>query len=136
MAFNILRTTPIDSHLASPAQLMNQRKMKSNLPTKVQNLAPNREATQEALERHQTSQKEYFDCRAGTDLRPLQPGQQVWVLDEAGWSHTWEPAIVSTTCSEPRSYEVVTETENIMKQNRRHIWPVQQTQPRHPEAAM
>uniref|UniRef100_A0A8C4QBG3 Uncharacterized protein n=1 Tax=Eptatretus burgeri TaxID=7764 RepID=A0A8C4QBG3_EPTBU len=75
MALLILRMIPIDSHLASPAELLNQRKMKSNQPIKVPNVAPNRDATREALKRRQASQKEYLDCQAGPDLRPLQPGQ-------------------------------------------------------------
>ena len=69
--------------------------MKSNLPTKVPNLTPYRVTAREALEYRQVSQKEYFYCRTAPDLRTLQPGQRVWILEEAGRSHTLEPAIVS-----------------------------------------
>jgi len=73
MALLILRTMPIDSYLGSPAELLNQRK--SNLPTKVLNLAPNCDTTLEALEHRKVSQKKYFDCQADPDLGFLQPGQ-------------------------------------------------------------
>ena len=50
-----LRSTAIDSHLPSPAELLYQRKLKSNLPVRIGNQMPTRDhITQRLTERQET----------------------------------------------------------------------------------
>jgi hypothetical protein len=46
-----LRTTPIDNHLPSPAELLYNRKIKANLPVKITNTLPNKDNITERLQK-------------------------------------------------------------------------------------
>lgn len=119
MALLILRSTPLDCHLASPAELLNARKFKSNLPVKINNTSPNRDDIADRLSERQDLQKSYHDQTACKELPPLVPGQSVRIRDEV--SKQWEPAIVSSKLDTPRSYQVQTSTGSLLRRNRRSL---------------
>jgi transposase InsO family protein len=119
MALLILRSTPVDCHLPSPSELLNSRKIRANLPTKIHNNVPDKDAIAQRLQERQTTQKLYHDGKAGESLAPLIPGQFVRVQDET--TRKWRPAIVTQKHSTPRSYEVQMPSGSTLRRNRRHI---------------
>ena len=52
-------------------------------------------------------------------LAPLIPGQDVRVRDTQ--TDTWQPAKVISTDVQPRSYNILTPTGNVLRRNRRHL---------------
>ena len=119
MALLVLRCTPVDSHLPSPAELLNARRFKANLPIRVRNDARDRVDVQNRLIARQLTQKKYFDQKAGNDLPELRVGQPVIIRHES--KGLWQPANVSKVRSEPRSYEVETLDGKTLRRNRVHI---------------
>ena len=77
MALLSLRTTPIDSHLPSPAEILHGRKIRGNLPMKTR---PRREHVEvlPRLTERQDTQKAFYD-RHATELPTLNPGQVIRV---------------------------------------------------------
>ena len=71
-----LRSTPIDSQLPSPTELLYRRKLKSNLPIRIDNQMPNRDQISQRLIERQQSMKYYHD-RNAHDLSPLATGKHV-----------------------------------------------------------
>jgi hypothetical protein len=104
MALLRLRSTHVDSHLPSPSDLLNSRKIRVNLPTKIHNNAPDNDAIVQRLQERQTMQKLYHDGKAGESLALLIPGQFVHLQDET--TRKLRPAVVTQKHSTPRSYEV------------------------------
>ncbi|XP_014673078.1 PREDICTED: uncharacterized protein LOC106813460 [Priapulus caudatus] len=116
------RTTPIDNHLPSPAELMFNRKVVSNLPIKVtpsQWTTHDPDKVQERLKQRQDTQKHYHDRTGTKDLPPLCPGQFVTLQDHN--SGHWSPAKVIEKCLEPRSYMVETPNGGILRRNRKQL---------------
>ena len=95
MAMLCLRSTPIDSQLPSPAELLYQRKFKSNLPLRIWNQMPNRDQISQRL----TDRNEH-------DLSPLATGEHVRIQDQS--TKKCFPGIMSCKRPEPLSYEVQT----------------------------
>ena len=126
MSMLCLRSTPIDSQLPSPAELLYQRKLQANLPVRVDNRIPDRDKVAQRLTERQQSMKHYYD-RNAHDLSPLTTGQPVRIQDQA--SKKWLPGTVSCTRPEPRSYEVKTQSGSILRRNRRHLRPANTGQP-------
>ena len=114
-----LRSTPIDSHLPSPAEMLNARKYKSNLPVIIRNEHWLRDEIRLRLAERQEIQRLNHDKRATQPLAPLIPGQDVRVRDTQ--TDTWQPAKVISTDVQPRSYNVLTPTGNVLRRNRRHL---------------
>ena len=97
-----LRTTPINHNLPSPAELLNNCILRSNLNAKVSTLRfSNTDHIREELKHRQDMQKMYHD-RIAHDLPPLVPGQDVRILDSQ--TGKWKPATITSKCAEPRSY--------------------------------
>ena len=99
-----LRSTPIDSHVPSPAEMLNARKYKSNLPVIIRNEHGSRDEIRRRLAERQESQRLNHDKRAMQPLAPLIPGQDVRVRDTQ--TDTWQPAKVISTDVHLRSYNV------------------------------
>ena len=97
-----LRSTPADSHVPSPAQMLNARKYKSNLPVIIKNKHWLRDEIGRRLTDMQDIQRANHDRRATRPLAPLLPGQDIRVRDTQ--TYTWQPAKVVTTEVHPRSY--------------------------------
>jgi transposase InsO family protein len=122
MALLCIRTTPVDSVIPSPAELLNGRK----LPIKIRNNAHNKEEVRERLSERQESQKRYHDTPGVRDLVPLSVEQHVTVQNKD--TGTWSPAVVKEVCAEPRSYLVETPNGNKLRRNQSHLRDIQ---PRH-----
>ncbi|XP_063953999.1 uncharacterized protein K02A2.6-like [Lytechinus pictus] len=118
MALLCLRTTPIDSELPSPAELLCGRKFKSNLPLVIHNTSSRKEQHYQRLQQRQDQQKAYHD-RSAHNLQPLRPSQRVMVQDAR--THLWIPGQVEECCDEPRSYTVVTSNGRELRRNRQQI---------------
>ena len=103
-----LRSTPIDSHLPSPAEMLNARKYKSNLPVIIRNEHWSKDEIRRRLAERQEMLRLNHDKRAMQPLAPLIPGQDVRVRDTQ--TDTWQPAKVISTDVQPRSYNVLTPT--------------------------
>ena len=108
-----LRSTPID--LPSPAQKLDARKYKSNLPVIIRNEQWSRGDIRRRLAERQEIQHINHDKRATRPLAPLVAGQDIHVRDFQ--TNTWQPAKVITTDVHPRSYKV----SNVLKLNHRHL---------------
>nr|XP_054752822.1 uncharacterized protein K02A2.6-like [Lytechinus pictus] len=100
-ALQYLRATPIDHHLPSPAEILLGRKIQSDLPTRIRNHDPNRDAIKERLQARQDQQKTYYD-RNTRSLPPLHQGQQVRVQNQE--SGKWEKGTILNKRPEPKSY--------------------------------
>ena len=76
MSLLCLRSIPVDSQLLSPAELLYQCKLQSNLPIRVGNQIPDKDKINQQLTDRQQRMKCYHD-RSATDLGPLTAGQPV-----------------------------------------------------------
>ena len=110
IALLCLRTTPIETGLPSPAEMMFDRKIQSNLPTV--NIAEK----DKACRREQW--KRQYNERSHT-LKDLNRGQCVRVQDYT--TKKWEPDVINQKLSQPRSYMLTTNTGSQYRRNRRHI---------------
>ena len=77
MALLVLRATPIDSHLPSPAELLYGRRVISNLPVATWNASGKICEIRARLDQRQATAKERHDARGVTDLAELSRGQHV-----------------------------------------------------------
>ena len=118
MALLCIRTTPIDSKLPSPAEILYGRKIQGNLPVKICNTHPHRDEIHQRLKERQDAQKEYHDKHT-RDLPPLYKEQPVVIQDQT--SGLWTPAKVVEECPQPRSYIVQTPDGRSLRRNRRHV---------------
>ena len=118
MALLCLRTTPVDSKLQSPAELLCGRKFQSNLQVVIKHTSEHKDQTYQRLQDRQAQQKAYHD-RSAHDLKPLHPGQLVRVQDPN--TGLWTPAQIKQCCEEPRSYVIVTPNGRELRRNRRHL---------------
>ena len=124
MAMQILRSTPIDHHLPSPAEMLNSRKMRANLPVKIPNVHPEKSVISNRLFERQLQQKEYHDQRANTQLAPLASGQSVRIQH-----HVTGKCNPATVRSEPRSYAVRTASCGVLRRNRVQVRRSHETRP-------
>ena len=100
LALLCLRTTPINHYLPSPAELLNNRILRSNLIAKVSTpIFSNTDHIHEELKHRQDMQKMCHDRTAHDP--PLVPGQDVRILDKQ--TEKWKPATITSRCAEPRS---------------------------------
>ena len=122
LAMLCLRTTPIDHHLPSPAEMLNSRVYQSNLPSVSQStLFPTKDGEiNDKLQARQDLQKFYYD-RSSKELPEVYPGDSVRILDP--FSHKWEPGVVKDKTQTPKSYVLDMPSGNTLKRNRRHIRP-------------
>jgi hypothetical protein len=118
MALLALRTTPIDSRLPSPAEMLFRRKIRGTLPVRIDNRSTQRDEITEGLELRQIDKKTHHDKHA-KDLPPLYTGQQVTVQDYK--TGHWNPAVVELKCNEPRSYAVKQSNGQTLRRNRGNI---------------
>ena len=119
LALLCIRTTPVDNQLPSPAELLFNRKIRSNLPTQIQNNNPDKDKIADRLQSRQSNQKAHFDTRTKPQP-PLITGQNVYIQDQTG-KKRWHPAVVNKVRDEPRSYDVTTQQGTTLRRNRRHL---------------
>jgi len=116
------RSTPVDS-LASPAQLLMGRQLRSILPTSAKHLQPKTINPSEVAARRlhlQAKQKKYYDQNAHP-LPPMKTGDNVYVQLSKG--DNWTPAQIMEPSSTPRSYIVETNDGRTFRRNRRCLKP-------------
>ena len=117
LAFLFLRSTPVDNHLPSPAEILYERPIRSTLPF-VCRVKDKYEDTRQILKQRQETQKLYFDKRASKQLPSLKSGDPVMLQDES--TLKWKPAKIIAQADEPRSYIVQTE-DGRYRRNRSFI---------------
>ena len=117
LALLCLRTTPIDSKLPSPAELLNGRKAQSTLLTKIVDTRQDHDEMRERLQERQDNMVYQHDQHA-RDLPPLHNGQAVRFRDQDG---RWKPATVLNKTRNPRSYIFATPSTSTIRRNRNHI---------------
>jgi len=116
-ALLLLRATPIEAGLPSPAELLKGRKVKTTLPTVVKHESQKEEISEKLRSRQQV-QKQYHDI--GTHKLPdLKPGQPVMLQSPNDLK--WSPATVVSPTSEPRSYVVQTTAGSQYRRNRKFL---------------
>ena len=113
------RNTPRSDLLGSPAQRLMGRRTKTLLPTSSKLLEPKvikTKVVRSELQVEKQRQKEYYD-RNAKQLPVLQPGQNIQVQ----MGKKWEPAIVTSIPTEPRSYNIKTPDGQTYRRKRRHL---------------
>ena len=116
------RSTPVDN-LASPAQLLMGRQLRSTLPTTEEQLAPRTIQPAAVIERRQqqqTTQQRYYNLTAHP-LPPLKTGDHAFVQLAKG--EDWKPAQVIGADNAPRSLVVQTRDGGQYRRNRRFMRP-------------
>ena len=78
MVLLCLHTTPVDSVILSPAELLYKRKIQRNIPVHIKNNVHLKDQVHTCMEERQADQKVFHDKRAW-DQAPLIPGQTVCV---------------------------------------------------------
>ena len=122
LAMLCLRTTPINHHLPSPAEIPNSRTYQSNLPSLSQpTLFPKTDDDINAkLQERQELQKFYYD-KSSKELQEIDLGDSVRVLNPL--NHKWEPGVVKDKAQTPKSYVVHMPSVSTLKRNCRYIRP-------------
>ena len=119
LALLALRTTPLSSNVASPAELLNGRAFKSTLPGKIYP-SKDQEEFRDWLKARQDNQSRYYN-RHTKELPELHKDQAIYVQDPV--RKTWNPDRVIDRGDTPRSYVVQTETGAQLQRNRIHLRP-------------
>ncbi|KAL0867464.1 hypothetical protein ABMA27_008251 [Loxostege sticticalis] len=110
--------TPLDSDLASPAELLQSRKLRGIVPVSNKLLQPKLQRNvKNNLIMRQNNQKFYYDKKF-RNLSKLCIGQKVKFLDVI--KKQWISGTISRILSD-RSYEITYSNGRITKRNRRHI---------------
>ena len=122
------RNAPIDGIGLSPAQLLMSRRLNSQLPIKNSLLRPvavKVKETHKLLKFRQQKQKNCFDRHASKEKRKLEVGENVRFKSLRG---RWIPAVVqSPVVGVPRSYNLQTDQQNVLRRNRKHIFPTKES---------
>eukprot|EP00057_Strongylocentrotus_purpuratus_P021116 XP_011675590.1 PREDICTED: transposon Tf2-1 polyprotein [Strongylocentrotus purpuratus] len=106
LALLSLRATPLKADMKSPAEMLNGRKYKTTLPTRIQGPI-DQEETRAKLEAAQAEGQRHYNKHA-QNLPELLDGQNVHVQDPI--SKLWIPAKIISKAETPRSYIIETET--------------------------
>ena len=112
------RNTPV-SDAGSPAQLLMNRRLRTDLPVKSEQLVPkvpNLRYVQKCQKKRKAEQKYYYD-RSAKAQKPLHSGDQVRVYR----GKYWQKATVIDHDVAPRSYQVETSDGSRYRRNRRHL---------------
>ena len=118
------RTTPVDHQLKSPAELLNNRKFRTTLPTAQRVLLTgiDRDQVKENLHERQKQQAQYYSRSVGPPLPPLHGGQHIRLYDSR--SKTWQPGTVQGQTCAPRSYTVKSSTTGtVYRRTRSQLKP-------------
>ena len=109
-----LRTTPIDSRLPSPNELLQNRQLKTTLPVTIRP-----EANNEAIRVSLQSRQVYTNHDAhANELLQLLPKQHVWLQNTL--TKQWYTALVKSKAETSKSY-VVSTPDSGKRRNRIHL---------------
>ena len=120
------RTTPLDDQMPSPHELLFGRKPQTTLPSTRSTLKskhPNDDLHQEANQKRQERQAEFYDRKTGSDKRILHNMEPVFVRNTL--KNTWQPAIVLNRpqpTERPRTYTVDIQGKTYQR-TREHLRP-------------
>ena len=120
------RTTPLDDQMPSPHELPFGRKPQTTLPSTRSTLKskhPNDDLHQEANQKRQERQAEFYDRKTGSDKRILHNMEPVFVRNTL--KNTWQPVIVLNRpqpTERPRTYTVDIQGK-IYQRTREHLRP-------------
>ena len=118
LALLALRSTPLDSNLPSPAELLSGRRFRTTLPAVFHRGSGSSEVQQKLMQKQKVA-AEYYD-RTATPKHELVPGQPVRLYNKD--SKSWEPATVTERANTPRSYVVERESGGVpLRRNRQHL---------------
>ncbi len=112
------RNTPI-GNVASPAQVLMSRRLRSHLPTTKSQLKPqvvDSEKMKKKLEEKQLKQKQCYD-KGSKKLSTLEEEDSVRVQVKS----KWKPAVIKGKLQAPRSYIVQMSNGHSLRRNRQHI---------------
>ena len=113
------RETPLSGCNYSPAEMLFNRSLRSNLPITTQTLRPTIPLLGEQLEHRQATYKQYYD-RGTRPLDILQPGDKIWTRTDSDCE--WTQATVVDRHDAPRSY-LIDNGQSIVRRNRSHVKP-------------
>eukprot|EP00914_Ancora_sagittata_P006444 GHVO01013020.1.p1 GENE.GHVO01013020.1~~GHVO01013020.1.p1 ORF type:complete len:276 (-),score=20.11 GHVO01013020.1:451-1278(-) len=119
LAMLIYRSTPFKPGIASPAELLNQRKYKDLIPLK-QRLSGTQESSRETLLANKDQSVKYYDDRA-KEREELEELQKVWFQKLP--QSTWEPGTIVNVEEEPRSYTVQDNAGAQYNRNQKFVRP-------------
>ena len=91
LALLAYRSTPVDAHLRSPAEMLYQRAIRTTVPQRIRNKGPRAESDRERLDDRATQSASYHDRHSRTKS-PFYAGQTVSVLNDA--KTLWLPATI------------------------------------------
>ena len=118
MALLCRRTTPLDNHLPSPAEILYKRKIRTMIQTLLDKNTVRDNIIRERMSTKSRKQQQYLN-RNAKDLPELMIGSKVSVLQE---NDTWQKAMVVDKCTEPRSYIVKMHSDGkLFRRNTRHL---------------
>ena len=112
------RNTPI-GNVASPAQVLMSRRLRSHLPNTKSQLKPqvvDSEKMKKKLEEKQVKQKQCYD-KGSKKLSTLEEEESVRVQVKS----KWKPAVIKGKLQAPRSYIVQMSNGQSLRRNRQHI---------------
>ena len=119
----MLRNTPRDGHLKSPAERLFSRKTNIPLPTTTSTLKPRViSGVPNLLYKNRMQKKKYHD-KTARPLSVLQPNQTVRLQTDKGFDRK---GIVTGIAKTPRSY-IVQSGDKEYRRNRRHLLPVSES---------
>ena len=124
------RSTPLDSKIASPAELLYRCRLQSTLPSCLKNTAPDAEDTQEVLSNRAGKSKANHDHTAGPERAPFYAGQDVSVWDTH--RHLWLPAKI-IHCTADQAYLIKTPAGSQYTRTWGHLKACQTTALQTPE---
>ena len=111
------RTTPVDSKLPAPAELLNYRAYRTQIPSSGRlQRSQSSEIDAEHLQHRQQMQRQQHEHKPTRELQELRPGQTVALYRPQ--SKTWNTGEVKEKCNEPRSYIVETPSGSELRRNR------------------
>jgi len=113
------RETTLTGCAYSPAEMLFNRSIRSNLPVTTETLKPHVVQASELLQRNQQTAKDYYDRRT-RPLNTLKPGTPVLMRTDE--ESKWTPGNVLEQHSAPRSY-LVDNGSNVVRRNRVHLKP-------------
>jgi len=119
------RATPISATGSSPAQLIMGRNIRTTLPQLKKNLDPKWPDLNKVREQDKKMKESYacqYNKRQGVKQLPeLYPGDNVITKLDDG--KLWRPATVIARCDTPRSYIIDSDSQGMIRRNRKHIQP-------------
>ena len=125
LALLSLRSTPLDSHIPSPAELLNGRSYRTTMPSLNNGSSRvDSETIRTELQQRQHKSKTHYDKHT-TEKAELVDNQPVRVRNQE--TRRWEPANIVSKAGTPRSYIVQRCAGGVpLRRNRQHIRPTRE----------